>query len=167
MIPNYSMIPAAAIRWSPVIRWSPAIRWSIRSMDFDNRKVYGDTSITDGLVFFKENQIIRLTCDYQPWLVMRKMCCQNICWPWKSCSRCQSCDSLSSVYPNKFALPIHHCVTTEGSVSSMWWSVVVLAPSLMVLFMKVSVQIFNPWYKRKKHYPMDNIHIPTVKIKSH
>ena len=44
MIPNYSMIPAAAIRWSP------AIRWSIRSMDFDNRKVYGDTSITDGLV---------------------------------------------------------------------------------------------------------------------
>ena len=44
MIPNYSMIPAAAIRWSP------AIRWSIRGMDFDNRKVYGDTSITDGLV---------------------------------------------------------------------------------------------------------------------
>ena len=58
MIPNYSMIPAAAIRWSPSIRWSPAtgwspaIRWSIRSMDFDSRKVYGDTSITDGLVFF-------------------------------------------------------------------------------------------------------------------
>ena len=50
MIPNYSMIPAADIRWSPGIRWSPAIRWSIRSMDFDNRKVYGDTSITDGLV---------------------------------------------------------------------------------------------------------------------
>ena len=50
MIPNYSMIPAAAIRWSPGIWWSPAIRWSIRSMDFDNRKVYGDTSITDGLV---------------------------------------------------------------------------------------------------------------------
>ena len=24
---------------------------SIRSMDFDNRKVYGDTSITDGLVY--------------------------------------------------------------------------------------------------------------------
>ena len=23
-------------------------------MDFDNRKVYGDTSITDGLVFFEE-----------------------------------------------------------------------------------------------------------------
>ena len=44
MIPNYSMIPA--------IWWSPAIRWSIRSMDFDNRKVYGDTSITDGLVIF-------------------------------------------------------------------------------------------------------------------
>ena len=50
MIPNYLMIPAAAIRWSPGIRWSPAIRWSIRSMNFDNRKVYGDTSITDGLV---------------------------------------------------------------------------------------------------------------------
>ena len=40
-----------AIRWSSAIRWSPAIRWSIGSMDFDNRKVYGDTSITDGLVF--------------------------------------------------------------------------------------------------------------------
>ena len=56
MIPNYSMIPAAAIPWSPgirwstAIRWSPAIWWSIRSMDFDNRKVYVDTSITDGLV---------------------------------------------------------------------------------------------------------------------
>ena len=48
MIPNYLMIPAAAIRWSPVF-W-----WSIRSMDFDNRKVYGDTSITDGLVFLKK-----------------------------------------------------------------------------------------------------------------
>ena len=36
--------------WSPGIRWIPAIRWSIRSLDFDNRKVYGDTSITDGLV---------------------------------------------------------------------------------------------------------------------
>ena len=42
MIPNYSMIPA--------IWWSPAILWSIRSVDFDNPKVYGDTSITDGLV---------------------------------------------------------------------------------------------------------------------
>ena len=42
MIPNYSMIPA--------IRWSPAIWWSIRSIDFDNWKVYCDTSITDGLV---------------------------------------------------------------------------------------------------------------------
>ena len=49
MIPNYSMIPA--IWWSPAIRWSPAIWWSIGSMDFDNPKVYGDTSITDGLVF--------------------------------------------------------------------------------------------------------------------
>ena len=36
MIPNYSMIRA--------------IRWSIGSMDFDNPKVYGDTSITYGLV---------------------------------------------------------------------------------------------------------------------
>ena len=68
--PNYSMIPAAAIRWSPgirwspaigwssAIRWSPAIRWSIRSMDLDNRKVYGDTSITDGLV----SRNLRLKC---------------------------------------------------------------------------------------------------------
>ena len=50
------MIPAIrwspSIRWSPAIRWSPGIWWSIRSMDFDNRKVYGDTSITDGLVIF-------------------------------------------------------------------------------------------------------------------
>ena len=39
-----------AIWWSPAIRWSPAIWWPIRSMDFDKPKVYGDTSITDGLV---------------------------------------------------------------------------------------------------------------------
>ena len=45
MIPNYSMIPAAAIRRSP------AIQGSIRSMDFDKPKVYVDTSITDGLVY--------------------------------------------------------------------------------------------------------------------
>ena len=38
MIPNYSIVPA--------IWWSPAIRWSIGSMDFDNPKVYSDTSIT-------------------------------------------------------------------------------------------------------------------------
>ena len=54
MIPNYSMVPAiwwpSAIRWSPAIRWPPAIRWSIGSIDFDNPKVYGDTSISDGLV---------------------------------------------------------------------------------------------------------------------
>ena len=60
MIPNYSMIPAAAIGWSPgiwwspAIRWSPDIRWSIRSMDFDKPKIYGDTSITDGLVLYIE-----------------------------------------------------------------------------------------------------------------
>ena len=63
MIPNYSMIPAAAIRWFPGIRWSPAIwwspafRWSIRSMDFDNWKVYGDTSITDGLVEIQKHHL--------------------------------------------------------------------------------------------------------------
>ena len=49
MILNYSMIPA--IRWSSAIWWSPVIWWSIGSMDFDNPKVHGDTSITDGLVF--------------------------------------------------------------------------------------------------------------------
>ena len=38
-----------AIRWSSAIRWSPAIRWSIGSMDFDDPKVYGDTSITDAI----------------------------------------------------------------------------------------------------------------------
>ena len=51
----YSMIPALrwspAIRWSPAFQWSPAIEWSIWSMVFDNPKVCGDTSITDGLVF--------------------------------------------------------------------------------------------------------------------
>ena len=56
MIPNSTMIPAfrwsPVIRWSPAIWWSPAIRWSIGRMDFDNSKVYGDTSITDGLVKF-------------------------------------------------------------------------------------------------------------------
>ena len=77
MIPNYSMIPAAAIQWSPGIRWSPAIwwspaiRWSIRSMDFDYWKVYGDTSITDGLVWTsngnklcskRENLLVDLLC---------------------------------------------------------------------------------------------------------
>ena len=49
MIPNYSMIPA--------------IRWSIRSMDFDKPKVYGDTSITDGLVFLK----VEPSCDQTWW----------------------------------------------------------------------------------------------------
>ena len=34
--------------------WSPAIGWSIGSMDFDNPKVYGDTSIADGLVFCEQ-----------------------------------------------------------------------------------------------------------------
>ena len=57
MIPNYSMTPAIrwfpGFQWSPGIRWSPAIRWSIRSMDFDNSKVYGDTFISDGLVFLQ------------------------------------------------------------------------------------------------------------------
>ena len=52
MIHNYSMISAIrwslAIRWSPAIRWFPAIWWSIGSIDFDNPKVYGDTSIFDG-----------------------------------------------------------------------------------------------------------------------
>ena len=52
------MIPG--IRWSLAIRWSPAIRWSIRSMDFDKPKVYGDTSITDGLVLFEKKSFWRL-----------------------------------------------------------------------------------------------------------
>ena len=48
MIQRNSMIPA--IRWSPAIRWYPAIQRLTGSMDFDYPKVYGDTSITDGLV---------------------------------------------------------------------------------------------------------------------
>ena len=51
--PQLFDVPAAAIRWSPGIRWSQAIQWSIRNMDFDKPKVYGDTSITDGLVSYK------------------------------------------------------------------------------------------------------------------
>ena len=47
--PSYSMTPA--IRWSQAIQWSPAIRWLIGSMDFDNTIVYGDTFISDGLVY--------------------------------------------------------------------------------------------------------------------
>ena len=38
----------------PSIWWSTAIRWSIGSLYFDNPKVYGDTSITDGLVLILE-----------------------------------------------------------------------------------------------------------------
>ena len=57
MIPNYSMIQAAAIWWSPAILRSPAIWWTIRSMDFDNWKVYGDTSITDGLVEIQKHHL--------------------------------------------------------------------------------------------------------------
>ena len=81
MIPNYSMIPAAAIRWSPGIRWSPAIwwspaiRWSIKSMDFDNRKVYGDNSITDGLVEPNKvrNRVDQKSTFVLPWSVHVRM----------------------------------------------------------------------------------------------
>ena len=41
--PSYSMISSYSM--------IPAIWWSIGSIDFSNPKVYGDTSITDGLVF--------------------------------------------------------------------------------------------------------------------
>ena len=57
--PSYSMIPAIrwspAIWWFPAIQWSPAIWWSIGSKNFDSPKVYGDTSITDGLVWFSNS----------------------------------------------------------------------------------------------------------------
>ena len=78
--PSYSMIPAIrwfpaiqwfpAIRWCPAIRWSPAIGWSIRSMDFDNWKVYSDTSITDGLVilgYHHQEEDQANVWDYQVW----------------------------------------------------------------------------------------------------
>ena len=75
------MIPAIrwspGIRWSPAIRWSPGIRWSIRSMDFDNRKVYGDTSITDGLVIFASVVVVIIYPDRNP-------CCH-------CCRSCFSC----------------------------------------------------------------------------
>ena len=57
MIPGIRWSPdirwSPGIRWSSAIRWSPAIRWSIRSMDFDKLKVYGDTFISDGLVYWE------------------------------------------------------------------------------------------------------------------
>ena len=49
MIPAIQWSPAN--RWSEAIRWSPAIWWSIGIVDFDNPKVYGDTFISDGLVY--------------------------------------------------------------------------------------------------------------------
>ena len=65
MIPNYSMIPAIwwspAIRWSQAIWWSPAIWWSIGSIDFDNPKVHGDNSFTDGLVFDRRSGYVGLS----------------------------------------------------------------------------------------------------------
>ena len=72
------------IRWSPGIWWSPAIRWSIRSMDFHNRKVYGDhTSITDGLVS-------TLADHFEIWRYLRLKCKVDLAlrlgttnwWPW-------------------------------------------------------------------------------------
>ena len=96
MIPNYSMIPAAAIRWSPGnrwspgIRWSPAIRWSIRSMYFDNRKVYSDTSITDGLV--NQIMIVNSLQSYVWRLFMEQLCGLST-----HCGR-QTTPSFSSVH---------------------------------------------------------------------
>ena len=46
--PRYSMIPG--IQWSQVF---DDLKVSIRRMDFDNPKVYGDTSISDGLVSYQ------------------------------------------------------------------------------------------------------------------
>ena len=76
IIQSYSMIPviqwspaiwwSSAIQWSPAIwwcpaiRWSPAIWWSIGGMDFDNPKLYGDTSISDGLVSIKTGANVAL-----------------------------------------------------------------------------------------------------------
>ena len=42
MIPSYSLIPSHSM--------IPSYSMIIGSMDFDNRKVYGDTFISDGLV---------------------------------------------------------------------------------------------------------------------
>ena len=88
MIPNYLMIPAGAIqlspaiRWSQAIRWSPVIRWSIESMDFDNPKVYEDTFISDGLVFFVVINIVSATpCPPSCWhLWLSKRVLRGLAW---------------------------------------------------------------------------------------
>ena len=93
------MIPAIrwspGIRWSPAIRWSPGIRWSIRSMDFENWKVYGDTFISDGLVFtfFQlENVFLRALKyleDGQPCSYLKLLPCPALpqfdSWGWWWC----------------------------------------------------------------------------------
>ena len=97
------MIPAIqwskAIRWSQAIWWSPAIRWSIGSMDFDNPKIYGDTFISDGLVF------LRLI-----WWVT-----QSIQYRWSSVtmaidyqSNCNSFKWPSSFLPQYCSIKFHH-----------------------------------------------------------
>ena len=81
------MVPV--IRWSPAIQWSPAIRWSVGSIDFVNPKVYGDTSITDGLVLLSSIKSPRKDNDAH--------CCQNF-YPqyWLFCHFCFSLDSFSA-----------------------------------------------------------------------
>ena len=70
--PNYSSIPA--------IWWSPAIRWSIWSMDFDNPKVYGDTSITVGLVWMAAMMMItqQSSCHINFGIFLQRTCDQII-----------------------------------------------------------------------------------------
>ena len=114
MIPNYLMIPAAAI-W-----WSPDIRWSIRCMDFDNPKVYGDTSITDGLVFLSKLQfeakefdtlngvnllqncvwnfhtVCQVVFSYLKWKILHlaNFFCTNSCCDGCDCDKYQVCTRL-------------------------------------------------------------------------
>ena len=82
MIPGIRWSPdirwSPGIRWSPAIWWSPAIRWSIRSMDFDKPKVYGDTFISDGLVFYFF--VHCLQDGLKKWNVTIRLCWCNHIW---------------------------------------------------------------------------------------
>ena len=85
--PSYSMIPA--------IQWSPAIRWLIGSMDFDNPKVYGDTSFTDGLVFKLKPIIITLTMSFL--------------WPFQPAA-------LYITSQNQYQQNMSFCICRDGSI---------------------------------------------------
>ena len=61
-------------------------------MDFDNPKVYGDTSITDGLVFTVESYILLLGNYFKKWKMMKIDFLQQLLQNWSQI------DFVKSVY---------------------------------------------------------------------